>query len=204
MENLQYLTIIWSSVFLSYWLAKKTTLTPVLFYLMMGSIMVTIGILPEQPTAFIDGFSELGIILIMFALGFEENPILFLNSIKRSWGIALFGAVGPFIGAYYVAMHLWNDQNIALLVGLTMTATAVSLTMVVLKYENIHRSKAAIGIMTSAVLDDIASLVLVATVIPLVSGDGVITLGDILSTSTQVIIFFAVVLFFGLILLPGR
>ncbi len=204
MDNIQYLTIIWCSVFISYWLAKRTTLTPVLFYLLMGSLMVTFGILPEESSPFIVGFSEFGIILIMFALGFEENPILFVRSIKRSWGIAFFGALGPFAAAYFLSMYLWNDQNIAILVGLTMTATAVSLTMVVLQYERLHLTKAAMGIMTSAVLDDIASLVMVATIIPLVSGEGAVTLSTILNTTIQVVIFFGLVMFFALIVFPGR
>jgi Kef-type K+ transport system membrane component KefB len=46
---------------------------------------------------FIIHFADLGIIIIMFALGFEEQTSNFLKSIKRSWGIALFGAMVPFI-----------------------------------------------------------------------------------------------------------
>ena len=52
--------------------------------------------LPEEPHPFIRGFAEVGIVLIMFALGFEERIGSFLQSIKRSWGIAFFGALAPF------------------------------------------------------------------------------------------------------------
>ena len=204
MDDLQYLTLIWCSVFISYWLAKRTRLTPVLFYLMMGSVMVTIGLLPENSTPFINGFSEFGIILIMFALGFEENPTAFMRSIKRSWGIAFFGALGPFFAAYLLSLYLWNDQNTAILVGLTMTATAVSLTMVALKFENLHMTKAATGIMTSAVLDDVASLILVAAIIPLVSVGGELTVTTIISISSKVIIFFVIVMIFALFVFPGQ
>ena len=41
----------------------------------------------------------IGIIIIMFALGFEENSSKFVQGIKRSWGIALFGAIAPFLVA---------------------------------------------------------------------------------------------------------
>ncbi len=70
MSDILSLTIIWCSVFISYWLAKRTRLTPVLFYLVMGSLLVTVGILPEKSSPFINGFAEFGIILIMFALNF--------------------------------------------------------------------------------------------------------------------------------------
>ena len=108
MLDIQYLTIIWCSVFISYWFANKTKMTPVLFYLLMGSVLVTMGLLPKEATPFIGGLAEFGIILIMFALGFEENPTIFVRSIKRSWGIAFFGALGPFIAAYLLALYLWG------------------------------------------------------------------------------------------------
>ena len=50
--------------------------------------------------------------------------------------------------AYSCAMIFWGNNNIAILCGLTMTATAVSLTMVSLKSEGLHLSEAATGIMT--------------------------------------------------------
>jgi len=58
--------------------------------------------------------------------------------------------------------------------------------------------------MTSAVLDDVASLILVATLIPLVSGGDGVTVATILNTSLKVIVFFALVLFCALILFPGK
>ena len=65
--------------------------------------MVNLGVLPEVSHPFIRGFSEIGIIVIMFALGFEENTAVFLASVKRSWGIAFFGVLAPFIAAYGIA-----------------------------------------------------------------------------------------------------
>jgi Kef-type K+ transport system membrane component KefB len=148
MDKLLSLALIWASVILSSWFANKTKLTPLVYYLIAGSILVNFNLLPHEPTPFIEGFAEFGIILIMFALGFEENPTTFLKSVKRSWRIALFGAIGPFFSAYLLALYFWQDTNIALLVGLTMTATAVSLTMMVLiKHENLHLTKAATRIM---------------------------------------------------------
>ncbi|MDQ7049505.1 MAG: cation:proton antiporter [Enterobacterales bacterium] len=189
-ENLLSLALIWASVILSSWFAKKTNLTPLVFYLLAGSLLVNFNLIPITPTPFIKGFSEFGIILIMFALGFEENPTSFLRSVKRSWGIALFGAIAPFFAAYALAFYFWQDQNIALMVGLTMTATAVSLTMMVLKHENLHLTKAASGIMTSAVLDDVASLVLVAVLVPIVAGHETPTLIGIATIVLKALSFF--------------
>ena len=71
MHDMMYLTIIWGGVFISSFMATKTKLTPVLYFLAFGSLMVNLGILPVESSHFIKGFAEIGIILIMFALRFE-------------------------------------------------------------------------------------------------------------------------------------
>lgn len=202
MEALTNLSYIWIAVFISIIAASHTRLTPVLFYLMAGFIMVNLGILPEEPDPFIRGFSEIGIIVIMFALGFEESGANFLLSIKRSWGIALFGAIVPFITAYSVANYYWHDMNIALMCGLTMTATAVSLTMVSLRSEGLSTTPAATRIMTSAVLDSIASLILVAVLISFVTSDHSLNMSELMLIIIKAIVFFVMVTITGAWIFP--
>ena len=204
MEELQYLAIIWFGVFVSAFLAKRTNLTAVLYFLAFGSLMVNIGILPVETSPFIEGLSNIGIIIIMFALGFEENPGRFVRGIKRSWGIALFGAIAPFLVAYYTAMYFWGDVKLALMCGLAMTMTAVSLTMVSLRSEGLNTSSAARGIMTSAVLDNIGSLALVALVVPLATGDSEVSVTGILTVILNVFVFFGIVTALGLWIFPSE
>ena len=118
MYDLSILALMWISVFVASFIAHHTRLTPVLWYLFLGALMVNLGFLPETMPVFIIDFAELGIIVIMFALGFDENTGHFLQSIKRSWGIALFDAIAPFLTAYMITLHIWGDNNIALLCGL--------------------------------------------------------------------------------------
>jgi len=192
----------WAGVFVASVLAAKTKLTSVLYFLAFGSLMVNVGILPTESTPFIRGFAEIGIILIMFALGFEENTQNFLRSIKRTWGIAFFGAVAPFMTAYTVADHYWADTNVSIMCGLTMMATAVSLTMVSLKSLGLQKSKAATGIMTSAVLDDIASLALVAILVPIATGQTIVSIPAIAWIVGKALLFFGGIALVGAYLLP--
>ncbi len=202
MHDMFYLAIIWAGVFLSYFAAHKTKLTPVLYFLAFGSTMVNLGVLPQESTEFIRGFSEIGIILIMFALGFEEDTNNFVRGIKRSWGIALFGALAPFAVAYYVTLYFWQDPRLSLMCGLAMTATAVSLTMVSLKGEGLQNSGAATGIMTSAILDDIASLAAVAILVPLATGDAEVTAAGIALIAGKAVLFFFIILLLELFVFP--
>jgi len=204
MEDLEYLAIIWFGVFVSSFLAKRTNLTAVLYFLAFGSLMVNTGILPVETSPFIEGLSNIGIIIIMFALGFEENSSKFVQGIKRSWGIALFGAIVPFLVAYYTAMYYWGDVKLALMCGLAMTMTAVSLAMISLRSEGLNTSNAARGIMTSAVLDNIGSLALVALVIPLAIGESEVSITGILSMILNVFVFFGIVTALGLWIFPSE
>jgi len=192
----------WAGVFLASLLAARTKLTSVLYFLAFGAVMVNVGILPTDTNEFIQGFAELGIVIIMFALGFEENTQNFLQSIKRTWGIALFGALGPFTAAYFVADHYWGDTNISLMCGLTMTATAVSLTMVSLKGLGLNKTSAATGIMTSAVLDDVASLAAVAILVPIATGQSDLGAVAVGLTVLKALLFFGGVALVGAYLLP--
>ncbi|WP_444997620.1 cation:proton antiporter [Aliikangiella sp. IMCC44359] len=202
MHDIAILAVIWFSVFLASFMAHKTRLTPVLWYLFFGALLVNLQVLPEKMPIFITDFAELGIIIIMFALGFEEDTNNFLKSIKRSWGIALFGALAPFLVAYFIALFFWGDKNIALLCGLAMTATAVSLTMVSLKSEGLSQSSAATGIMTSAVLDDIASLAFVAILVPIATGEASVSLDGTLLIVGKAVVFFILVTIIGGWLFP--
>ena len=202
MHDLQQLALIWASVFIASWLAAKTKLTPVLYFLAAGCVMVNLGWLPRDNTPFIAGLSEVGLILIMFALGFEANPGHFLRSAKRSWGIALFGALAPGLAAWSCAQYFWGDDKIALLCGLTMTATAVSLTMVSLRSENLHLSGAASGIMTAAVIDSFVSLALVAVVIPIATGPGDLSVAGIGMILLQALLFFILIVILAVWFMP--
>ena len=202
MEALSNLALMWAGVFVAVIAARWTRLTPVVWFLFVGSLLVNLGWLPIESDPFIRTFSEVGIIVIMFALGFEENTGSFIQSIKQSWGIAFFGAVAPFLVAYFVADYFWQDHDIALMCGLTMTATAVSLTMVSLKSEGLQASPVATRIMTSAVLDDIASLALVAIMIPVVTGTGAAGPVEIALVIGKAILFFAIVTVAGAWVFP--
>ena len=202
MDPLAHLAIIWAGVFVAVVLAKMTRLTPVLYFLFVGSLLANLGVLPTESGAFIRQFAELGIIFIMFALGFEETTDNFLASARRSWGIALFGALAPFIVAYLIADYVWNDPDIALMCGLAMTATAVSLTMVTLQSVGLQNSIVALRIMTSAVLDDIGSLVMVAIVVPLATGQESLTMMSLFMTAGKAVLFFLIVTVIGFWIFP--
>lgn len=73
--------------------------------------------------------------------------------------------------------------------GLCITATAVFLTMVTLRIEDMHRTAAAARVMTGAVLEDIASLVLFAILIPIATSEGTPDALDIFVIAAKAMLF---------------
>jgi len=192
-EDLEYLLLIWIGVFFCNLLAKYTGLTNILFHIIFGSICVNAKILPEKPSQFLMTFSELAITIVMFSLGLEEDVRNFMVGIKKAWGIALIGALAPFLVGYTLILLFFEDQKMAMISGLTLTATAVSLTMMSLKAYGLSKSKAAIGVMTSAVLDDIGSLALVAIMVPVLTSDEGVKIDEICLILVKAAGFFTII-----------
>ncbi len=84
-----------------------------------------------------------------------------------------------------------------------MTATAVSLTRVSLKSRGLEKAVVATRVMTSAVLDDIGSLVLVAIVAPLATGEETLCAGGLVITAGKAVAFFIFVTIIGSWIFPG-
>ena len=210
LNNIWFLSaVILGVVVLSKFIAKRTATVDVLWLIIFGAFFANIGFLPSHHEV-LEYIGEWGIVFVMFALGFDEDIDHFKSGLKRSMGIAVIGAIFPFLAGYISAKIFGYSQSVALLWGLTMTATAVSLTMVALKEEHLNKSTAATGIMTAAVVDDVLSLIGVAIIIPLAlfatKGGGEINIDftSILWIILKVTIFFGIMLIIGIFAFPER
>lgn len=193
-------------VVLSKIISAKTSTVDVLWLIIFGSVAANLSILPHHSEV-LEVIGEWGIVFIMFALGFDEDLNNFIKSIKRSFGIATLGALFPFLAGYFTAAYFGYGFNVQIVWGLTMTATAVSLTMVSLREENLHKTTASTAIMSAAVIDDILSLIGLAIMLPIAlhtSGDATngVDMYAILIILLKVIIFFAIIGFIGMVLFP--
>ena len=77
------------------------------------------------------------------------------------------------------------------------------IAVLALKSEGLKNTPAATGIITSAVLDDIASLALVAILVPIATGEATISVDGILLVLGKAVAFFALVTVIGAWLFPA-
>jgi len=201
-----YSAIILFFVVLAKIISQKTSTVDVLWLIILGSVGVNLGILPQH-NEILEAIGEWGIVFVMFALGFDEDLNHFIQGLKRSFGIAVIGAIFPFFAGYYTAGLFGYGFNAQMIWGLTMTATAVSLTMVSLREENLHKTTASTAIMSAAVVDDILSLIGLSIMIPIAmsttqSSSSGIDFSSISIIMLKVILFFGVISFIGMVLFP--
>ena len=183
------------------WLVA-VTLRPLGLPTVMGELIVGVVVGPAvlgliEPGEAITLLAEIGIFFLMFHAGVETQPLEFYDALKRSLGVAIVGAIVPFSASYGVATAFGLSWVGATFVGLTMTATAVVITLKSLKDLGLSNTRVARVIVASCVIDDLLTLVFFGLVIGMLSGGSfepiniAITLGK-------------VVLFFGVAVLLGR
>ena len=72
-------------------------------FILAGAVLTNVGLLPAH-NEFLETIGEWGIVFIMFALGLEEDLGRFSQGLKRSIGIALIGAMFPFIAGHAIRL----------------------------------------------------------------------------------------------------
>jgi len=172
-----------------------------------GEILAGIVIGPAvlnwvQPSDITTALAEIGVILLMFAVGLETNPRSILAVGKTATSVAVIGVIIPFIlcaGAIWLCPPLLGQPVPAIeaiFVGATAVATSVGITARVLADLNVLSHKASRIILAAAVIDDILALLILAMVSSLAQTGGInwLRLGFTVLTALG---FMAVVIFAG-------
>ncbi len=156
------------------WLVA-VTLRPLGLPTIMGELIVGLVVGPAvlgliHPNEAITLLAEIGIFFLMFHSGVETQPSEFFDALKRSLGVAIVGAIVPFSVSFGLATAFGLDPVGAVFVGLTMTATAVVITLKSLKDLGLANTRMARVIVASCVIDDLITLVVFGLVIGVLSG----------------------------------
>ena len=180
------------------WLVA-VTLRPLGLPTVMGELIVGVLLGPAvlgwiEPGELIQLLAEIGIFFLMFHAGIETQPLEFYQALKKSMGVAVVGAIVPFSVSFGVALLFGLNLVGATFVGLTMTATAVVITLKSLKDLKLANTRVARIIIASCVIDDLLTLVFFGLVIGVLSGGEfeplsiVITIGKVIGFVTVAVL----------------
>ncbi|MFT5134084.1 MAG: Kef-type K+ transport system membrane component KefB, partial [Gammaproteobacteria bacterium] len=182
------------------------TLRPLGLPTVMGELIVGVLLGPAvlgliAPSDALQLLAEIGIFFLMFHAGIETQPVEFYESLKRSLGVAVVGAVVPFSLSFGLALLFGLDVVGATFVGITMTATAVVITLTSLKDLGLANTRLARVIIACSVIDHLLTLVVFGLVIGVLTG-GTFEPLSIVITIAKVIGFFVVSLLVGRYVYP--
>jgi len=129
---------------------------------------------PLKTEGVLEIFAEIGVILLLFAVGLESNLGDMLKVGVSSLLVATFGVIMPFFLGWGVGAWFLPDESIFMhiFLGATLTATSVGITARVLKDMNKIATKEARIILGAAVIDDIMGLIILAAVSGVIIGIG--------------------------------
>jgi Kef-type K+ transport system membrane component KefB/Trk K+ transport system NAD-binding subunit len=182
------------------WLVA-VTLRPLGLPTIMGELIVGVLVGPAvfgliDPSEAITLLADIGIFFLMFHAGVETQPREFFAALKRSLGVAVVGAIVPFAVSFGVATAFGLDPVAAVFVGLTMTATAVVVTLKTLKDLGLADTGLARVIVASCVIDDLLTLVVFGLIVGVLSGGSFEPMA-IVVTLAKVVAFFGVAVLLG-------
>ncbi|MGD2048762.1 MAG: cation:proton antiporter, partial [Chloroflexota bacterium] len=146
--------------------------------------------------------AELGVIMLMFLAGLELHLSELLSSGKVSALSGILGVLVPLGLGYGTAILFGVESTEALFMALTLSATSVSISAQTLMELGVLRTRVGLGLLGSAVFDDILVILLLSTSFVFISGSGSEGLGGLAATLLGMVAYLAVAVLIGLLLLP--
>lgn len=152
--------------------ASRLKQPAVLGELLVGVVLGNVSLLgvqvfePIAQDTFIDMFSRVGVIILLFEVGLESTVSQMMKVGVSAVLVACLGVVVPFVLGYGVTRVLLPEHSIyvAIFIAATLTATSVGITARVLKDLQKSQTPEARIILGAAVIDDVLGLVILAVV----------------------------------------
>jgi Kef-type K+ transport system membrane component KefB len=145
--------------------------------------------------------AELGVILLMMLAGLELNLEDLARSGKVSAISGTLGVIVPLLMGAGTALLFGAEMDSAIFIGLTLSATSVSISAQTLLELNVLRSRVGLTMLGAAVFDDIL-VILALSLVVILLGDTAGGLGSILVTLLKMVGYLAGATAVGIFLVP--
>jgi len=149
-------------------IGQPTVLGELLAGVVLGGSVLGI-VHPESEV--IHHLAELGVIILLFAIGLETDLGKLMRVGGNSAAVATVGVVLPFILGYGVCHFLGFGGLTAIVAGASLTATSVGITARVLSDLGRMQEPESQIILGAAVIDDIIGLIILTVVSGLAQGE---------------------------------
>jgi Kef-type K+ transport system membrane component KefB len=141
-------------------------------------------------------------ILILFSAGLHFTFHDLIKAGPKSAVIGVFGVIVPLSLGYFITIWLGFDWTVAVIIGTTLSATSIAVSVIILEEVGKEKSKEGNILVNAAVLDDVLSLAILSAVISLVALKTVPTIESVAITTAIEIGFWFLILLGAVYLLP--
>lgn len=141
-------------------------------------------------------------IIILFSAGLHFTFHDLIKAGPKAAIIGVFGVIIPLVSGYFVVLWMGFDWTVAVLIGATLSATSIAVSVVILEELGKEKTKEGNILVNAAVLDDVLGLAILSAVISLVALKTVPTIESIVITTATEIGFWFVILLGAVYLLP--
>jgi len=148
------------------------------------------------------GLWQISGIIILFSAGLHFTFHDMIKAGPKTAIIGVFGVIVPLVTGYFVMLWMGFDWTVAVLVGATLSATSIAVSVVLLEELGKEKSKEGNILVNAAVLDDVLGLAILSAVISLVTLHTIPTIESVVITTVIEIGFWLMILLGAVYLLP--
>jgi Kef-type K+ transport system membrane component KefB len=183
---------------LAQWIGQPAVLGELFAGVILGGSVLRIV---DPGTEVLHLLSELGVIILLLAIGLETDLKKLLKVGGASAVVAIAGVVLPFALGYAICLLFGLSNLVAVVAGAALTATSVGITARVLSDLNRLQEPESQIVLGAAVIDDVIGLVILAVVAGVTRGEGISAWG-VARTTLTAFGFLVGTLLIGRVLVP--
>ena len=167
-DLLSFLILISAGLFLSE-IFRRFHLPYVIAMVVTGILIGPYGFDAVSLNGTIDFLGTIGLVFLMFMAGLEIK----LSSIEKIKGqvakISLFNGIIPFAAGFFIGQYFGYDILGSLLIGIIFISSSIAIVIPSLESHRVLRSKVGKAIVSSTVLEDGMSLILLSIILQIVN-----------------------------------
>lgn len=148
----------------------------------------------------IQELGEMGVLLLMFLAGLDLHFSELTRNTRVSVLAGLLGVLFPVGAGWGIGRLFGQTHDAAVVLGLAMGATSVSISAQTLMELKALRSRVGLSLLGAAVFDDILIILLLSAFLAIFEGNG--SLLELLFVLARMVLFLALAFAFGLLVLP--
>lgn len=174
--------------------AARYGISPIPLYLIGGLAAGYGGFIPLQITDdFIEVGAEIGVLLLLFALGLEYTPVELSTELRRNWIAGAVDLVANFVPGFVVGLLLgWGPVPALLLGGITYISSSGLISKLLDDLDRLGNRETG-SVLSILVLEDLVMAVYLPIVGVLLVGTGLAT--GVISVAVAVLVVAGIIVF---------